>query len=101
MKEFNIKIGLDNVKVIYHSDFFNEEDSDSVDCPHLEFNGKAISETGYTSHFFHFNALKSQTVEEYSKKIGIKLNNNVIRRSHSRTKKIQPRSETKNIMDWL
>ena len=36
------------VIVDYNSRAFSE---DSI-CPHLEFHGKAISETGYRSHFF-------------------------------------------------
>lgn len=36
------------VKVNYKSHYFFEKDL----CPHLEFNGTAVSETGYLSHFF-------------------------------------------------
>jgi hypothetical protein len=48
-KTYNIDLPTgEKVKVDYNSRAFSE---DSV-CPHLEFHGKAISETGYRSHFF-------------------------------------------------
>jgi len=42
------------VKVKYNSRYFSE---DSI-CPHLEFNGYAVSETGYRSHFFSWGYKK-------------------------------------------
>jgi len=48
-KTYNIELPTgQKVRVDYNSRAFSE---DSV-CPHLEFHGEAISETGYRSHFF-------------------------------------------------
>lgn len=48
-KTFNIDLPTgEKVVVDYNSRAFSE---DSV-CPHLEFHGNAVSETGYRSHFF-------------------------------------------------
>ena len=74
-KTYNIELPTgQKVRVDYNSRAFSE---DSV-CLHLEFHGKAISETGYRSHFFggmdgyepnfeEVEVLIKQLIEEWTK----------------------------------
>jgi len=57
------------VTVKYKSHFF----SDNSICCHLEFNGYAISETGYKSHFFGGVHDKEKPNVEKVKKLAINL----------------------------
>jgi hypothetical protein len=85
-KIFNFELPTgQKVTVDYNSRAFSK---DSI-CPHLEFHGEAISETGYRSHFFgnftnpieppieEVENLAKQLIEEWS---GVKFNATVQRK---------------------
>jgi hypothetical protein len=65
-KVYNIDLPTgERISIDYNSRAFSE---DSV-CLHLEFHGKAISETGYRSHFFGGMNGYEPTFEEVEKLI--------------------------------
>ncbi len=78
---FDLPTG-EKVTVNYNSRYFSEENV----CLHLEFHGKAISESGYRSHFFNspveadepsieeIEKLTKSLIEEWS---GVKFNQTV------------------------
>ena len=77
-KEFELKIGLDIVKVSFKSDYFDKTDTNEWECPHLEFRGTPISETGYRSHFFYKDMMNGKTIEEFAQNLAIKFNQELI-----------------------
>jgi len=95
MREFELKIGLEMVKIIFKSDFFDDIDTDKWDCPHLEFRGKPISETGYRSHFFDKSQMNGKTIEEFAQNLAIELNQELVGKKRKKHNIVIPQ-RTKN-----